>query len=419
MDSVLKSGKWSAVQGGILVVLVAVFLVTVEAAAEPAAYVVNQAGESLSRIDLTGGGVTNDFLTLGSDIQCGPNQIVIRYDTAYVVLSGTNEIQIIDLTTETTVDFVDLPEGSNPFWMAFWDDTTAYVTLLISNAVARVDLTTRTVTGQIPLGGLWPEGIAFADSLGFVAMTGFDLGTFSYGQGKVIVFDPRTDLVVDSIFTGTNPQYIDLDRDGDVHVSCTGDFVSTFGVIYDIDPISLLVNDSLVTGGSPGMIGIGSNDTGYLAAGGWTSAEGYIYSYDASAGLLAHGPGNPIVVDSGAFAAVVFQDNSVFVGSFRDRINRVGSDGVRLDDYDVGDNPVHLDFNYVPGDVNGDWSFNVSDAVFLIGYIFKGGEAPGYPCWRADVNSDAAINVSDAVYIVSRVFKGGPPPKIGPVWVRP
>lgn len=61
------------------------------------------------------------------------------------------------------------------------------------------------------------------------------------------------------------------------------------------------------------------------------------------------------------------------------------------------------------GDVNGDGSINVADAVYLISYIFKGGPAPK-PAATGDVNADADMNVADAVYIIQYVFKGGPPP---------
>lgn len=62
-----------------------------------------------------------------------------------------------------------------------------------------------------------------------------------------------------------------------------------------------------------------------------------------------------------------------------------------------------------PGDANDDGSANVGDAVYLIGYVFKGGPAP--PCMaEGDANCDTQTNVGDAVYLISFVFKGGPAP---------
>jgi len=54
-------------------------------------------------------------------------------------------------------------------------------------------------------------------------------------------------------------------------------------------------------------------------------------------------------------------------------------------------------------------SYNVSDAVFLISYIFGGGPAPN-PLRTGDVNCDDNVSVSDAVYLINYIFAGGPGP---------
>jgi len=65
-----------------------------------------------------------------------------------------------------------------------------------------------------------------------------------------------------------------------------------------------------------------------------------------------------------------------------------------------------------PGDANDDGTVNVGDAVYLIGYIFKGFAAP--PCIdQADGNVDCVINLGDAVFIINYIFKGGPGPVCG------
>ncbi len=64
---------------------------------------------------------------------------------------------------------------------------------------------------------------------------------------------------------------------------------------------------------------------------------------------------------------------------------------------------------YKPGDANGDGSVNISDAVYLIAYIFAGGPAPD-PLDAGDANCDATVNISDAVYLIAYIFAGGPAP---------
>jgi len=63
----------------------------------------------------------------------------------------------------------------------------------------------------------------------------------------------------------------------------------------------------------------------------------------------------------------------------------------------------------VDGDANGDGVVNLGDAVFIVNYVFKGGDAPD-PYEAADSNCDLSVNVGDAVYLVNYLFKGGPAP---------
>jgi hypothetical protein len=58
------------------------------------------------------------------------------------------------------------------------------------------------------------------------------------------------------------------------------------------------------------------------------------------------------------------------------------------------------------GDVNGNGIVNLGDAVYLLGYLFKGQAAPLCPMNRADVNSNGVVNLGDAVYLLGYLFKG-------------
>lgn len=61
---------------------------------------------------------------------------------------------------------------------------------------------------------------------------------------------------------------------------------------------------------------------------------------------------------------------------------------------------------YICGDASGDETVNVSDAVFIINYVFAGGDAP-VPLESADADCSGTVNVSDAVVIINYVFVGG------------
>jgi hypothetical protein len=59
-------------------------------------------------------------------------------------------------------------------------------------------------------------------------------------------------------------------------------------------------------------------------------------------------------------------------------------------------------------DANTDCLINVSDAIWVINFIFVGGDPPR-PCISGDCNCDGLVNVSDAVRIINYVFIVGTP----------
>ena len=67
---------------------------------------------------------------------------------------------------------------------------------------------------------------------------------------------------------------------------------------------------------------------------------------------------------------------------------------------------------WVYGDATGDSIVNVADVIYLLNYLFSGGDSPS-PLASVDVNYDCIVNIGDAVYLVNYVFGGGPEPLKG------
>jgi hypothetical protein len=65
------------------------------------------------------------------------------------------------------------------------------------------------------------------------------------------------------------------------------------------------------------------------------------------------------------------------------------------------------------GDADGNGIFNVSDASYLIGYIFGSGPAPT-PLCLGDADGNCGVSVSDAVLMIGYIFADGPPPGCSP-----
>ncbi|MCJ7508620.1 MAG: dockerin type I domain-containing protein, partial [candidate division Zixibacteria bacterium] len=88
------------------------------------------------------------------------------------------------------------------------------------------------------------------------------------------------------------------------------------------------------------------------------------------------------------------------------------SDGVCYSDWS-GERKFYLSIGeIVYGDLNKDGKTNVSDVLYLINYLFKGGPSPG-PIKSGDVNADCKVNVTDAIYLINYLFKSGAAPKSG------
>ncbi len=79
------------------------------------------------------------------------------------------------------------------------------------------------------------------------------------------------------------------------------------------------------------------------------------------------------------------------------------------DQADADSNGVGDVCSYVCGDPNHSGIVSISDAVYLINYIFAGGPAPN-PVEAGDANCSGAVSISDAVYVINYIFAGGPTP---------
>ena len=109
---------------------------------------------------------------------------------------------------------------------------------------------------------------------------------------------------------------------------------------------------------------------------------------------------------------MMFSAAALDTGIYKSIINIYNNDPV------PGNNPLALSAKltvtpppppYICGDADGNLIVTISDAVYLIAYIFSGGPAP-VPVAAGDVDCNAIVTISDAVYIIAYIFSGGPAP---------
>jgi hypothetical protein len=82
-------------------------------------------------------------------------------------------------------------------------------------------------------------------------------------------------------------------------------------------------------------------------------------------------------------------------------------EGVDIGAHEFGDCPPSGFF--LRGDAGADSGLSLSDAVFTLLYLFRGGGEP--PCLdAADADDNGLLNIADPVYLLSGLFRGGPPP---------
>lgn len=65
---------------------------------------------------------------------------------------------------------------------------------------------------------------------------------------------------------------------------------------------------------------------------------------------------------------------------------------------------------YLCGDANADEVVNISDALYILNYIFLPASPAPDPPLAGDVDCEGNINISDAIYIINFIFSGGNPP---------
>ena len=105
-------------------------------------------------------------------------------------------------------------------------------------------------------------------------------------------------------------------------------------------------------------------------------------------------------------------DSLIFMGG------SIGASGVpaeslpmetEWDTLEITNDEIQLLCEAKAGDANLDGNVNLSDIIYKVNYIFKGGPAPYHMC-AGDDNVDRKVNLLDIIYAVNYVFKGGPSP---------
>jgi len=355
-------------------------------------YIVNGGSETLSKYDTETGVVTNNILTLGEYA----NQIFIKENRAYVVNSGEHNIQVIDINNQTTIGWINCPNGSNPYWMTIRqlaDGSKGYVTGLFTNKVYIFNPDTYQITGSINVGSA-PEGLYFYEDVLYVCNT-----CYGSPNGTISVIDTDNDVVTEMITVGNNPQFCEVDSYARLHVVCTGNYgygnPPIWGKVYVINTDDYSDYEILEIGGSPTKIGIHNNGTVYLADG---MGQGYM-AYDSQTLNIIH-PSTNLFASGGCF--VRFDPNgNIYLGDALDWVNNgvvyiYSADESLLNTITVG--VIPQDAGFYNFDVGVDDDFPEEDLFSLSNY-----PNPFSASTTISFNSATDFHLSSAVAMLRRV----------------
>jgi len=163
-----------------------------------------QSNASLTVFDPAARSIRQNAFTVANGRPLGDvgNFIAVRNGVAYLVMNGSDRVEIIEAETQKSRGTINLSAGRSPRQLAFVNDSLGLVTNLYDASVSVLNLRTLTEASRIPVGP-HPEGIAVAAGTAFVANSGLgtgrslsmiDLATLGH-VGTIEVEDNPSDVV--------------------------------------------------------------------------------------------------------------------------------------------------------------------------------------------------------------------------------
>ncbi|WP_434085880.1 endo-1,3-alpha-glucanase family glycosylhydrolase [Mycolicibacterium rufum] len=165
------------------------------------AYVANQAGGSVSVIDI---GTNRVISTI--PVVANPAALAVDAESGRVYVAGSGAVSVIDSATNTVVATTSIGTGQSYGIVLSPNGTRSYVTQSGTNRVVVISTLNDKVLTTVRVGST-PGGIA-------VSPDGSRLYVVNFGSKNVSVINTGTNRVVSSIRVGTNPSSVAVTPDG-------------------------------------------------------------------------------------------------------------------------------------------------------------------------------------------------------------
>lgn len=286
-------------------------------------------------------GTANPSVTLGlGDVG---NDIKIYGSKMYVVVNGSNKVEILNANNAKQIAKLDIP---NPRYITFYKNF-AYITSY-DGYVAVVDTTAlSTIKTKITVGNQ-PEEMAVVGTKLYVANSG-GYNAPNYDR-TVSVVDLTTNTQTKKIDVAVNLQHVKADQYGDVYVTSRGDYGALSSSLYVIDSKTDLVKKDFKIPVSDFWI---NGDDAYLFSYSYATSKGTYVKLNVkdetviSNNFITDGTDASIILPYGV--AVDPTSGDIFVTDAKDYLTpgviyAFDKTGKKKFSYTTGDIPGHIVF---------------------------------------------------------------------------
>jgi YVTN family beta-propeller protein len=163
--------------------------------------------------------IYNDIFSLANGRPLGDvsYSMVVSGTTGYIVVNNSGKVEVVDKSTMQSLKTI---EGLNsPRKILLLNSSKAYISSLYSNSLAILDLKSNSVSGSLNIRRSSESMVLFGNKV-FISSW--------YNGQDIMVVDPTTDKVIDSIAVGSEPETMVLDKNNKLWVLCSADYSGNY-----------------------------------------------------------------------------------------------------------------------------------------------------------------------------------------------
>lgn len=196
-----------------------------------------QDNSTLTLFDPSSGTAVQDYFAASNPgLRLGDtgNDIVIRNGRAYIAVTTSQTVEVLEVGTGRSLGRVLLPANTDPRRLAIASDSVGYVTGSRDDGVTEFNPTTCAIRRRFSVGPA-PEGIAADAGRVFVANSGY--GTFRQSEPKastISVLDSATGAEIALLPSISNPMTLHVGR-GNLYALARAILPDSAGALVEID----------------------------------------------------------------------------------------------------------------------------------------------------------------------------------------